>query len=107
MVAQAQAAAVQHHPPLKPFTGEDIEVEEKNFDKWLELFEERSNLLVGVPYMSSVAVCFPGLLWIVRNTSVTKECDPGRPPWKSYLGYLAIPGMIPRKGTLPVDPLEK
>ena len=36
--------------------------------------------------MSSVAVCFPGILWIVRNTLVTKECDPGRPPWKSYLG---------------------
>ena len=50
-------------------------------------------------YMSSVAVCFPGLLWIVRNTLVTKECDPGRHPWKSYLGYLAIPEMIPRKGT--------
>ena len=56
------------------------------------------------PYMSSVAVYFPGLLWIVRNTLVTKECDPGRPPWKSYLGYLAISGMIPRKGTLPGRP---
>ena len=57
--------------------------------------------------MSSIAVCFPGLLWIVRNTLVTKECDPGRPPWKSYLGYLAISRMIPRKGTLPGRPAWK
>ena len=43
----------------------------------------------GLPsYMSSVAVCFPRLLWIVRNTLVTNECDPGTLPWKSYLGYL-------------------
>ena len=61
----------------------------------------------GSPYMSSVAVCFPGLLWIVRNTLVTKECDPGRSHWKRYLEYFAISGMIPRKGNYLVDTLGK
>ena len=44
IAAQTQAAAAQHLPPLKSFTGENMEVEEKTFDRWLELFEERAKL---------------------------------------------------------------
>ena len=44
IAAQTQAAAAQHLPPLKPFTGEDVQVEEKTFERWLELFEERAKL---------------------------------------------------------------
>ena len=42
--AQTQVAAAQHLPPLKLFTGEDMQVEEGTFDRWLELFEERAKL---------------------------------------------------------------
>ena len=44
IAAQTQAAAAQHLPPLKPFTGEDVQVGEKTFERWLELFEERAKL---------------------------------------------------------------
>ena len=43
IAAQAQVAATQHLPPLKLFTGEDMDAEEKTFDRWFELFEERAN----------------------------------------------------------------
>ena len=33
------------------------------------------DLGVLVSHMSRVAVCFPGIYWIVRNTLVSKECD--------------------------------
>ena len=42
--AHTQVAAAQHLPPLKSFTGEDMQVEEGTFDRWLELFEERAKL---------------------------------------------------------------
>ena len=44
MQAQANAVAVQSFPPLPMFTGEDIDSDEKRFDKWLERFEERAVL---------------------------------------------------------------
>ena len=44
MQAQANAVAVQSFPPLPMFTGEDIDSDEKRFDKWLERFEERASL---------------------------------------------------------------
>ena len=47
--AQTQVAAAQHLPPLKPFTGEDMQVEEGTFDSWLELFEERAKLTCWGP----------------------------------------------------------
>ena len=43
IAAQAQVAVTQHLPPLKSFTGEDMDTEEKTFDRWFELFEERAN----------------------------------------------------------------
>lgn len=45
LTAQTNALAVQTAPPLACFSGEDIEVEEKTFGRWLERFEERANLL--------------------------------------------------------------
>ena len=47
--AQMQVAAAQHLPPLKSFTGEDMQVEEGTFDRWLELFEERAKLTCWGP----------------------------------------------------------
>jgi len=44
IAAQTQAAAAQHIPTLKVFTGDDMQDEEKTFDRWLELFEERAKL---------------------------------------------------------------
>ena len=44
MQAQANAVAVQSFPPLPMFTGEDIDSDEKRFDKWLERFEERASI---------------------------------------------------------------
>ena len=45
LAAQTNALAVQTAPPLACFTGEEIEVEEKSFGRWLERFEERATLL--------------------------------------------------------------
>ena len=47
--AQTQVAAAQHLPPLKSFTGEDMQEEEGTFDRWLELFEERAKLTCWGP----------------------------------------------------------
>ena len=44
IAAQTQATAAQHLPPLETFTGEGIETEEKTFDRWIELFEERAKV---------------------------------------------------------------
>ena len=41
LAAQTRAAATQHLPPLKPFTGEGIGMDDGNsFEKWIEHFEE-------------------------------------------------------------------
>ena len=46
LVAQTRAAATQHLPPLKPFTGEGIGMDDGNsFEKWIEHFEERAGLV--------------------------------------------------------------
>ena len=45
LAAQTNALAIQSAPPLATFSGEDIEVEEKSFTRWLERFEERADLL--------------------------------------------------------------
>jgi hypothetical protein len=42
--AQVNAMAVQSFPPLPMFTGEDIDSDEKRFDKWLERFKEQASL---------------------------------------------------------------
>lgn len=47
--AQTQVAASQHLPPLRSFTGEGIQTEEKTFERWLELFEERAQLACWGP----------------------------------------------------------
>ena len=44
IAAQTQAKAAQHLPPLETFTGEGMETEEKTFDRWIELFEERAKV---------------------------------------------------------------
>ena len=44
IAAQTQATAAQHLPPLETFTGEGMETEEKTFDRWIELFEERAKV---------------------------------------------------------------
>ena len=44
IAAQMPVTATQHLPPLKSFTGDDLQEEEKTFDRWLELFEERAKL---------------------------------------------------------------
>ena len=41
---QAQAATVQNLPPLKVLTGEGKQINEDNFKKWLDTFEERAKL---------------------------------------------------------------
>ena len=45
LAAQTNALAIQSAPPLTTFSGEDVEVEEKSFIRWLERFEERADLL--------------------------------------------------------------
>ena len=45
LAAQANALAIQSSPPLPSFTGEDVEVEENGFGRWLDRFEERATLL--------------------------------------------------------------
>ena len=44
IASQTQATAAQHLPPLETFTGEGMETEEKTFDRWIELFEERAKV---------------------------------------------------------------
>ena len=44
IAALTQATAAQHLPPLETFTGEGMETEEKTFDRWIELFEERAKV---------------------------------------------------------------
>ena len=46
MITHAKTAAVQNFPPLTPFTGEEIDCEDKslNFVKWHERFEESASL---------------------------------------------------------------
>ena len=44
IAAQTQATAAQHLPPLETFTGEGMKTEEKTFDRWIELFEERAKV---------------------------------------------------------------
>ena len=42
--AHTQAVAMQNLPALSPFTGEDPQGDEYNFEKWLELLGERGRL---------------------------------------------------------------
>ena len=42
--AHAQAVAMQNLPAIPAFTGEDPQGDEDNFEKWLELLEERGRL---------------------------------------------------------------
>ena len=44
LTAHAQAVAMQNLPALSPFTGEDPRGDDDNFEKWLELLEERGRL---------------------------------------------------------------
>lgn len=44
LTAHAQAVAMQSLPALPPFTGEDPKEDDDNFEKWLELLEERGRL---------------------------------------------------------------
>ena len=44
LTAHAPAVAMQNLPALSPFTGEDPQGDEDNFDKWLELLKERGRL---------------------------------------------------------------
>ena len=44
LLAQAQAVAIQGLPPMKKFSGEFSDHEEDGFDKWCEVFEERTHL---------------------------------------------------------------
>ena len=39
MAGQVQAMAV---PPLRKFSGEDVNTEKGSFDRWIESFEERA-----------------------------------------------------------------
>lgn len=45
LAAQTQAAAAQHLPPLKTFTGEGRLSDADSFERWLENFEERAKLV--------------------------------------------------------------
>ena len=42
MAAQVQAMAANSVPPLRKFSGEDVNTEEGSFDRWIESFEERA-----------------------------------------------------------------
>ena len=44
MAMQASAVAAQNLPPMPRFTGEDIQSDDDNFDRWIEHFEERAKL---------------------------------------------------------------
>ena len=44
LTTHAQVVAMQNLPTLPSFTGEDHQGDEDNFEKWLELFEERGRL---------------------------------------------------------------
>ena len=44
IAAQTQAAAAQHLPPLKPYSGEGKQIEDDGLDRWLEQFEERAKI---------------------------------------------------------------
>ena len=44
MTAQVQALATQTVPPLRVFTGENINSDDDGFERWLEQFEERARL---------------------------------------------------------------
>ena len=44
MEVQVQALASQSVPPLRKFTGEDINTDEGSIDQWLEQFEERADV---------------------------------------------------------------
>ena len=41
---QASAVAAQNLPPVPRFTGKDIQLDDDNFDRWIEHFEERAKL---------------------------------------------------------------
>ncbi len=44
VAAQAQAVTVQGLPSLLPFTGEEPQLEDDGFDRWIEQFEERAHM---------------------------------------------------------------
>lgn len=44
MAAQARAAAVQHLPALRYFTGEGKDTADDSFDRWIERFHERAKI---------------------------------------------------------------
>ena len=44
MSVHARAMTVQNFPPLPRFTGEEIDCEDKSFERWCERFEERAAL---------------------------------------------------------------
>ena len=44
MEAQVQAMAAQSVPPLRKFSGESINTDEGNIDRWVEQFEERARV---------------------------------------------------------------
>ena len=43
MEVQVQALASQSVPPLRKFTGEDVNTDEGSIDLWIEQFEERAD----------------------------------------------------------------
>ena len=45
MAAQVQAMAAQSVPPLRKFSGEDIDSDEGSIDRWIEQFEERAKVM--------------------------------------------------------------
>ena len=49
MAAQARASAVQHLPALSCYTGEEKDVMDDGFERWLERFEERSKIACWTP----------------------------------------------------------
>ena len=44
LTSHVQAVAMQNLPVIPAFTGEDPQGDEDNFEKWLELLEERGRL---------------------------------------------------------------
>jgi hypothetical protein len=44
MEAQVQAMAAQSVPPLRKFSGESINTDEGNIDRWVEQYEERARV---------------------------------------------------------------
>ena len=45
LAAQTQAAAAQHLPPLKTFTGDGKLTDADSFERWLENFEEQAKIV--------------------------------------------------------------